>query len=306
MKIVITGALGHIGSALIRNAELVSLYSELVLIDDLSTQRYNSLFSLPEGPTYRFLQGDVAARMTPEVLRGADIVIHLAGAIDPVGSVRDPEALFGNNLRITEHVVDQCVANNVPMVFVSSTSVYTPSGDSVTEISTELSPVSPYARCKLQEESYVLEHLGAGQSMVFRFGTIFGTSPGMRFQTAVNKFCWQAATGIPIEVWKTAMHQTRPYLAVADATAALARTAAERILPGRVVNAVTCNATVSDVLQAIRTCGRWVQVELTESPVMNSLSFSVRTESACALGFEFNGTLEAGVRETMALLGHLE
>lgn len=306
MKVVITGALGHIGSALIRNADLLAVADELVLIDDLSTQRYTSLFSLPKAAKFHFLQGDIAARLTDEVLEGADAVIHLAGIIDPVGSVSDPGALFGSNLRITQRAVDQCAARGVPMIFVSSTSVYTPSTDSVDESSTELSPASPYAQCKLQEESYVLEHLGVGQSMVFRFGTIFGTSPGMRFHTAVNKFCWQAATGVPIEVWATAMNQTRPYLAVDDAAAALSRAAIERILPGRIINAVTCDVTVEDVLDAIRACGRSPQVELIDSSIMNSLSFSAQTDAAQALGFSFPGDLQTGVRETMALLGHLE
>lgn len=305
MKIVITGALGHIGSALIRNPNLVAEADELVLIDDLSTQRYTSLFGLPQGATFHFLQGDVAARLTVDVLESADAVIHLAGIIDPVASVKDPEALFGNNLRITRHVVDQCAAAGVPLIFVSSTSVYTPTSDSVNESSTELAPVSPYAQCKLLEEAYVLDHLGDGQSMVFRFGTIFGTSPGMRFHTAVNKFCWQAATGVPIEVWTTALNQTRPYLAVGDAAAALSRAAIGRILPGRIINAVTCNVTVGDVLQAIRACGRSPRVELVDSPIMNSLSFSARTDAARALGFDFPGDLQTGVRQTLAILGHL-
>jgi UDP-glucose 4-epimerase len=306
MKVVITGALGHIGSALIRNADLVAVADELVLIDDLSTQRYTSLFSLSKAAKFHFLQGDVAARLTGEVLEGAEAVIHLAGTIDPGESVNDPGALFGNNLRITQHVVDQCAAWGVPMVFVSSTSVYTPSSDNVDESSTELSPASPYAQCKLQEESYVLEHLGVGQSMVFRFGTIFGTSPGMRFHTAVNKFCWQAATGIPIEVWSTAMDQIRPYLAVGDAAAALSQAVIDRIFSGRVINAVTCNVTVGDVLDAIRECGRSPQVRLIDSTLMNSLSFSARTDAAQSLGIGFPGDLRTGVRETLALLGHLE
>ena len=306
MKVVITGALGHIGSALIRHPDLVSAADEIVLIDDLSTQRYSSLFRLPKTSKFHFLEGDVGARLNNQVIHDAAAVIHLAGVIDPVGSFKDPEALFGNNLRITRHVVDHCVASNIPMIFVSSTSVYTPASDSVDETSTELSPASPYAQCKLQEESYVLERLGAGQSIVFRFGTIFGTSPGMRFHTAVNKFCWQAATGVPIEVWATAMDQTRPYLAVEDAATSLARAAVMRILPGRIINAITCNATVGDVLDAIRMCGCSPSINFINSPTMNALSFGARTEAAQSLGFTFPGDLQTGVRETLTVLGHLQ
>jgi nucleoside-diphosphate-sugar epimerase len=305
MKIVVTGALGHIGSALIRNGFLLANVDEIVLIDDLSTQRYSSLFDL-HGPTkYRFLQGDVTARLDKEVLAGADVVIHLAGITDPVGSVHEPAELFGNNLRITRHVADTCAEAGVPVIFSSSTSVYTPTQAMVDESSSELDPASPYAQCKLLEEDYVLRRTGPGGSLVFRFGTIFGASSGMRFHTAVNKFCWQAATGVPIEVWSTAMDQIRPYLAVSDASAAIARATVEGIFPGGIINAVTCNVTVREVLDAIQVCGTSPQVKLIDSPIMNALSFSASTDAARALGFTFKGDLQSGVRETMTILGHL-
>ena len=306
MKIVITGALGHIGSHLIRYRPFLESVDEIVLVDDLSTQRFASLFDLPGSTKYRFLQGDVAERLDSDALHGARAVIHLAGITDPVGSVQAPAELFRNNLRITRHVADVCADAGIPLIFSSTTSVYTPSQTKVDESSTELAPASPYAKCKLLEEEYVLRRMGPGMSLVFRFGTIFGASSGMRFHTAVNKFCWQAAKGVPIEVWSTAMDQTRPYLAVSDASAAIARAAVEGVLPGCVINAVTCDVTVRDVLEAIRKCGRLPQIQLIDSPIMNSLSFSALTDAARALGFTFGGDLESGVRETLATLGHLE
>ena len=47
MKIVVTGALGHIGSRLIRELPTIFPDANIVLIDNLSTQRYCSLFNLP-------------------------------------------------------------------------------------------------------------------------------------------------------------------------------------------------------------------------------------------------------------------
>ena len=46
----------------------------------------------------------------------------------------------------------------------------------------------------------------------FRFGTISGVSKGIRFHTAVNKFCFNAAISENINVYKTALNQYRPYL----------------------------------------------------------------------------------------------
>ena len=43
MKIIITGALGHIGSKLVRDLPSSFHDSELVMLDNLTTQRYVSL-----------------------------------------------------------------------------------------------------------------------------------------------------------------------------------------------------------------------------------------------------------------------
>ena len=58
----------------------------------------------------------------------------------------------------------------------------------------------PYAASKVRGEQ-LLEELGRTAGLRFvtcRFGTIYGVSPGMRFHTAVNKFCWQAAMRLPL------------------------------------------------------------------------------------------------------------
>ena len=52
--------------------------------------------------------------------------------------------------------------------------------------------------------------------VTLRFGTIAGVSPGMRFHTAVNKFCLHSSINEPIEVYKTALNQYRPYLSIRD------------------------------------------------------------------------------------------
>ena len=37
---------------------------------------------------------------------------------------------------------------------------------------------------------------------IMRFGTIFGMSDGMRFHTAINKFCYQAVLNKKITIWR--------------------------------------------------------------------------------------------------------
>ena len=55
MKIIVTGALGHIGSDLIRKISSSFKTSEIILIDSLMTQRYFSLFNLPKKINLSFM-----------------------------------------------------------------------------------------------------------------------------------------------------------------------------------------------------------------------------------------------------------
>ena len=48
MKILITGGLGHIGSYILQNINKIKILKTIYVIDNLSTQRYTSLFNQPK------------------------------------------------------------------------------------------------------------------------------------------------------------------------------------------------------------------------------------------------------------------
>ena len=52
MRVVITGALGHIGSRLIRECAVLWPGAEVVMVDNLVSERYASLFDLPDACDY--------------------------------------------------------------------------------------------------------------------------------------------------------------------------------------------------------------------------------------------------------------
>lgn len=226
MKIVITGAIGHIGSYLIRDLAVQFPGAEIVMIDNMMTQRFPSLFNLPALGRYRLIEGDVTRIDLQPILKDARVLIHLAAVTDAAGSFDNATQLEANNYQSTVKVAEACAQTGTRLIALSSTSVYGTQNEVVAEDCTheELKPQSPYAITKLKEEQLVTKLcLEDGlKAISCRFGTIFGASPGMRFHTAVNKFCWQAAMGQPITVWSTAYDQKRPYLDLFDAARAIA------------------------------------------------------------------------------------
>ena len=255
MKIVVTGALGHIGSRLIRELPAMFSEAEILMVDNLSTQRYCSLFNLPASGQYRFLEADVLAADLAALFEGATAVVHLAAITDATNSFQNKDEVERVNFTGTERVAQACLKTDCALIFPSTTSVYGSQADQVDENCpiSDLKPQSPYAEAKLEAER-LLQSLGEEKGLRFvtcRFGTIFGTSTGMRFHTAVNKFCWQAVMGQPLTVWKTAMHQYRPYLDLGDAVTAIKFITQKKLFDGRVYNVVTANSTISSIVDII-------------------------------------------------------
>jgi nucleoside-diphosphate-sugar epimerase len=124
----------------------------------------------------------------------------------------------------------------------------------------------------------------------------------MRFHTAVNQFCWRAVAGQPIEVWQTASHQFRPYLDLSDAVRAMIFVMKRRQFDTQVYNVLTLNATVAHVVEVLSAFVPELQISYVESPLMNRLSYCVDNQRFSGLGFDFAGSLERGIGETVAML----
>lgn len=308
MNIIVTGGLGHIGSHLIRYLPHEFPNSVITIIDNMLTQRYVSLFDLPNIGRYQFKEMDITTTDLDDVFKGADVVIHLSAITDAAGSFGNAAAVEFNNLESTKRVAQACAKEGARLIALSSTSVYGTQNKIVSEDCTpeELKPQSPYAETKLKEEEYISNLVESGNlnAISCRFGTIFGVSPGMRFHTAVNKFCWQAVMGQPITVWESAYEQKRPYLDLNDAVRAIAFIIKNEIFDGKIHNVLTLNATVKTVVETIKEFIPNLQISFVESPIMNQLSYEVSCEKFKSHGFNFSGSLHRGIGESLSLLNN--
>lgn len=305
MKIVITGALGHIGSRLIRTLPERFPDATFVLVDNLSAQRYCSLFDLPPGIDYRFVEADVLTDDPADWLIGADVCVHLAAITDATSSFDRPDEVEAVNLTGAERVARACANHDVALLFLSTTSVYGPQGNTVDEDCdpSELVPQSPYAAAKLSAERQIaaIAEETSLRYVIFRFGTIFGTSPGMRFHTAVNKFCWLASLGRPLTVWTTAYDQRRPYLDLDDGVRAIGFAIEESLFDNTLYNVVTANLTVRDIVESIRATVPDTRVEYVDAEIMNQHSYSVSADRLASRGFTPAGDATQAIGRTLDL-----
>lgn len=303
MKIVVTGALGHIGSRLVRELPPAFPGAEILMLDDFSTQRYCSLFNLPAQGKYRFLEANILNAHLAELFHNADVVIHLAAITNAADSFEIAEQVEEVNYRGTERVARACVEAGCALIFLSTTSVYGTQNETVDEdcAVSDLQPQSPYADSKLRAEQ-LLKALDQLDFVTLRLGTIFGPSIGMRFHTAVNKFCWQAVTRQPITVWRTALDQKRPYLDLSDAVEAIKFVIQRNLFDRAIYNVLTANATVRDIVEIISAHVSDLSIHYVDTQIMNQLSYCVSSERFRALGFEFNGSLQQGIADTIGLL----
>ena len=300
-RLLITGALGHIGSKFIHSIN-VRDYEKVYILDNLSTQRYASLFHLPK--VIQFIEDDIMTADLNQYLQKGDSVIHLAAMTDATSSFDQKDLVQKVNLEGTQRIAQACLRNQCSLIFPSTTSVYGVQNTMVTEECplSDLKPQSPYAQFKLEAEHYLKKLSQEGlKCIICRLGTIFGTSIGMRFHTAVNKFCWQASMKQPLTVWETALHQKRPYLDLQDAIRAFQFIIQKELFNGEIYNVVTTHVTVHDIIQMIETKIP-VTLNFVKTKIMNQLSYEVSSDKFKNLGFNFHGDLKKGIDETLELL----
>ena len=218
MKILITGGLGHIGSYLLVNIDKIKFIKKVYIIDNLVTNRYYSLFNLPKiNKKIYFYQKDLSTNNALKNFIRVDVVINLASLTDAETSLKIKNEIYRNNFGIFKNVLKYCEKNSSKLIHISSTSVYGEQKGLVDESCKKLKPKSPYAEIKVKEEKILNKNKTKIRFVSYRFGTISGVSKGMRFHTAINKFCLYAVLGKPLPIWINMMNKPRPYLSLRDA-----------------------------------------------------------------------------------------
>ncbi|MCH7959812.1 MAG: aminotransferase class I/II-fold pyridoxal phosphate-dependent enzyme [Candidatus Hydrogenedentes bacterium] len=219
MRIVVTGGAGYLGCKLV--PLLLDEGHDVVLFDRFCFGE-EPIRAFADHPKCTVVRGDLRQlAKSPHLLDGAEAIAHLAGLANDPSCDLDPETTLNVNVDATRRLAEMALGAGVGrFVFASSCSVY---GDSALEVVDEQSPVNPvsaYAESKVEAENLLLGMKSDRfEPVITRAATLFGTSPRMRFDLAINQMTATATRNRVINVLGGGK-QWRPFIHVADAARA--------------------------------------------------------------------------------------
>ena len=307
MKILVTGACGHIGSYFLENVHKIKKVKKTILVDNLESNRFTSLFNNLKKNNLKFYKRDLNDRKSLNDIKNIDVVIHLASMTNAAKSFGKEKEMFTNNLNCLDTVIDFCLKNKSKLIHLSSTSVYGKQTNIVDENCEErfLLPQSPYAKIKLIEEKKLLKLKNKISYNTFRFGTIAGVSKGIRFHTAVNSFCINAALNEKINVYKNAIDQYRPYLSVRDAFKVFKFCIEKNFFNNDIFNALSGNFTVRQILNKIKKYKKKINIKYVDTPLLNQLSYHVDQSKIQKYGLKLNADITLDIKNTINLFKNI-
>ena len=166
-NILVTGGAGFLGMTLVKSLVGFGVRPRVLDINTLGEPDLES--------SIEFIQGDIRNPDTVHrVVRGMDVVFHLAAAVLPT---RGKRAYTSTNTEGTRNLLQASLDHNIrQVVHVSTSAIYgIPRQLPVTEES-ELRPMGYYGNAKYQGELLVREYRGRGLRVcVLRPRTIIGT-----------------------------------------------------------------------------------------------------------------------------------
>ena len=307
MNLLITGCCGHIGSHLVDNVHKIKNIKKTFIVDNLESNRFYSLFNSKKRNNLSFSIKDLKDPNSLNSFKKIDYVIHLTSMTNAEKSFGKKNSMYKNNIECLKTVINFCKKKNAKLIHISSTSVYGKQTKLVDEKCEEkyLKPQSPYANIKLIEEKMLKKENKFLKYNTFRFGTIAGVSKGIRFHTAVNKFCFNAATNEHINVYKTALNQYRPYLSLSDAFKVFKFSIEKNFFKNDVFNALSGNFTVNQILKKIKKFKKKTKIKFVSSIIMNQLSYHVCQNKLNNEGLILNSNIEKDIKETIKLLKNI-
>ena len=216
MRVLITGGAGYLGSVLSQKL-LAKGYNVRVM--DALWYGNESIEDLKKNENFELIKEDIRNLVpTVKAMIDVDAVIHLASIVGMPASSIEPRTSEEINYLATKNIAELCQLHDIETYIFSSTcSVYGYQPNKIINEKSHVAPLDFYAKQKYLSER-ATGWLNRSPT-IYRFGTLFGLSPRMRFDLVINLFVAQALTDGKITVFGG--KQERPFLHVSDAADSL-------------------------------------------------------------------------------------
>jgi nucleoside-diphosphate-sugar epimerase len=314
--ILVTGGAGYIGSRLV--GTLLDNGYFVTVIDRLDFGG-SSLLGYHINPKFAFHKADVlegiSLRAAVKKTQNSGFpdgvgVIHLAATVGfPACQNVGSNVAWKQNRDAVRVVYEQaCDLGVERFIFSSTYSNYglSPDGEEVSENS-PLNPQSLYAETKIAAEEYLLQESNSSCApLIFRFATIYGTSPRMRFDLIVNQFVLEALYQEELLIYQR--NYSRSFVHIQDVVDGilLGLQAAEDLVRGEIYNLGTelGNYSKEEVVRIIRNTLPNTQIQYGDHSFSGDMR-DIRVSYAKIqdkLGFSARRSVKDGVEEVLGLL----
>ena len=265
-KVLVTGGGGYIGSVLCERL-LNSGYR--VIIYDRFYFGKKPLAGIAGNRRLKIVKGDIRnTKKAASLLEPGMSVIHLASlSNDPSCDLNPAWSVLINHEAAVRLALEAKRALCGRFLYASSCSVYGYGHGKILTETSECDPVSLYAKLKLKTESGILKLTDEiFQPVMLRQATIFGLSPRMRFDLAINQMTMHAITRGKIFVLGGGA-QWRPFIHVQDAASVYVKAleADAAIVSGQIFNvgSTVNNFRIADLAKKVKRETGNVEIEIT-------------------------------------------
>ena len=212
-KILVTGGAGYIGSVLV--PMLLDEGHDVTVLDNFYYNQPTLLDQcIREG--FYIVRGDVRDRkLMKDLMADKDYIIPLAAMVGFPLCKKDETAAKTINLDAVRMIIELRRPEQKIIYPCTNSGYGIGQGDKFCTEDTPMNPISLYGITKSEAEKAVLD---SGNSLTFRFATVFGASPRMRLDLLVNDFVYRAVFDKTAVIFQGEFK--RNYILIRDAAAA--------------------------------------------------------------------------------------